>query len=120
MFSLQELVFACAKEITVVVMQSLDQQKISFKILSLQIDNQLPDTPYPIMLSFDNEHRGRSMNFLKNKENKLRFQNENISTSPCEGSLEPIFYLAAAKWRNTDTSLVSFEYINLGYLLILN
>ncbi|XP_019702812.1 uncharacterized protein [Elaeis guineensis] len=110
----QELVFACAKEITVVVMQSLDQQKISFKILSLQIDNQLPVTPYPIMLSFDNEHRGRSMSFLKNKDNKLRFQNENISTSSCDSSLEPMFYLAAAKWRNTDASLVSFEYINLG------
>ncbi|XP_008812811.3 uncharacterized protein LOC103723626 isoform X2 [Phoenix dactylifera] len=110
----QELVFACVKEITVVLMQSLDQQKISFKILSLQIDNQLPDTPYPIMLSFDNEHRGRSMNFLKNKENRLRFQHENISASSFDSSLEPIFYLAAAKWRNTDTSLVSFQYINLG------
>lgn len=110
----QELVFASAKEVTVVAMQSLDQQKISFKILSLQIDNQLPDTPYPIMLSFDNEHRGRSMNFLKNKENKLRLQNEHISASSCDNSFEPIFYFDAAKWRNTDTSWVSFEYINLG------
>lgn len=110
----QELIYACAKETTVVVMQSLDQQKISFQISSLQIDNQFSDTPYPIMLSFNNEHRGKSTNIVKDKDNKLRIQNESINSSACDSTSERIFYLAAAKWRNTDTSLVSFKYINLG------
>ncbi|CAL9110355.1 unnamed protein product [Musa acuminata var. zebrina] len=105
----QELVFACAKDTTVVLMQSMDRQKISFRTLSLQIDNQLPDTPYPIVLSFDQGHRGRSTN-MKTGENKLNFQKE----TNFENTIEPVFYLAASKWRNMDKSLVSFEYIDLG------
>ncbi|KAE9461490.1 hypothetical protein C3L33_06604, partial [Rhododendron williamsianum] len=58
--------------------QNLDQQKFSFQISSFQIDNQLPSTPYPVILL-----------------------------------CEPAFWLAAAKWRNRDVSLASFEYISL-------
>lgn len=32
---------------------------------------------------------------------------------------EPVFSLCAAKWRNTETSLVSFESINLRSLIFL-
>lgn len=96
----KELVFTCAKETTVVLMQSLNQQKISFKTLTLQIDNQLSDTPYPIMLSFDKESRGRSTNILRSRENN---------------TVEPIFYFSAAKWRNMDKSLLSFESVEIGY-----
>lgn len=113
---MKELVFACAKDTTVVLMQSMDRQKISFRTLSLQIDNQLPDTPYPIVLSFDQGHRGRSTNILKSGENKLNFQKE----TNFENTIEPVFYLAASKWRNMDKSLVSFEYIDLGYFSVLN
>ncbi|WOK94697.1 hypothetical protein Cni_G03402 [Canna indica] len=104
----QELVFTCAKETTIVLMQSLDQQKISLKISSLQIDNQLSDTPYPIMLSFDKDYRGRPTNILRNRENKSNFQKE----TTLESMVEPIFCFSAAKWRNMDNLLVSFEYIN--------
>ncbi|KAH7688710.1 Vacuolar protein sorting-associated protein 13 [Dioscorea alata] len=106
----QELVFASMKDTTILLFQSLDQQKFLFQILSLQIDNQLPDTPYPITLSFDNELRGRSSSYLKSKEHLVRVQNANIS---CDSALESVFHLAAARWRKTDPSLISFEYVNL-------
>ncbi|KAH7688715.1 Vacuolar protein sorting-associated protein 13 [Dioscorea alata] len=106
----QELVFASMKDTTILLLQSLDQQKFLFQILSLQIDNQLPDTPYPITLSFDNELRGRSSSYLKSKEHLVRVQNANIS---CDSALESVFHLAAARWRKADPSLISFEYVNL-------
>lgn len=86
---LQELLFACAKNLTVELLQSLDQQKLSCQISSLQIDNQLRTTPYPVILSFDREPLAS------------------------ENSCEPVFYLAVSKWRKKDISLVSFEYISL-------
>ncbi|KAG2700491.1 hypothetical protein I3760_06G000100 [Carya illinoinensis] len=85
----QELLFACAKNLTVELLQSLDQQKLSCQISSLQIDNQLRTTPYPVILSFDREPLAS------------------------ENSCEPVFYLAVSKWRKKDISLVSFEYISL-------
>lgn len=86
---LQELLFACAKNLTVELLQSLDQQKLSCQISSLQIDNQLRTTSYPVILSFDREPLAS------------------------ENSCEPVFYLAVSKWRKKDISLVSFEYISL-------
>lgn len=109
----KELIFACAKETTVVLMQSLDQQKISLKTLSLQIDNQLSDTPYPILLSFDKENRGLATNILRNWENK-----NSHKESTLDSAVEPVFYFAAARWRNMDKSLVSFEHIDVGYEMV--
>ncbi|XP_074563233.1 LOW QUALITY PROTEIN: uncharacterized protein LOC141819877 [Curcuma longa] len=105
----QELIFACAKETTVVLVQSLDQQKISLKTLSLQIDNQLSDTPYPILLSFDKENRGLATNILRNWENKNSHKESTLNSA-----VEPVIYFAAARWRNMDKSLVSFEHIDFG------
>lgn len=97
--------FACARETTVVLMQSSEQQKILLQILSLQIDNQLPDTLYPIIVSFDNDYKGRSLSHSKNKENWFHIQLDGTSSS------EPAFYFSAAKWMKSDVSLISFEYI---------
>lgn len=109
----KELIFACAKETTVVLVQSLDQQKISLKTLSLQIDNQLSDTPYPILLSFDKENRGLATNILRNWENKNSHKESTLNSA-----VEPVIYFAAARWRNMDKSLVSFEHIDFGYELV--
>ncbi|KAJ6837122.1 uncharacterized protein M6B38_121275 [Iris pallida] len=109
----QELVFASMKDTTLTVMQSSDQQEISFQILSVQIDNQLSDTPYPIMLSFDNENKGRSATFRKNKEYKLRIGDHTAGSCASESTCDSVLYMAAAKWRNADASLISFKYINL-------
>ncbi|PKA51468.1 hypothetical protein AXF42_Ash002833 [Apostasia shenzhenica] len=108
----QELIFASARESTVVFMHSTEQQRISTQILSLQIDNQLSDTPYPIMVSFDNDSRGKSLKLSKRKENRLHFQQDTTSTSNSV-TFEPIFHFAAAKWTKPDVSLVSFQYITL-------
>ncbi|XP_020578400.1 uncharacterized protein LOC110023361 isoform X2 [Phalaenopsis equestris] len=104
----QELIFACARDTTVVLMQNSEQQKILTQILSLQIDNQLSDTPYPIVVSFDNEFRERSLNHSKNQENWLHSQLDSTSSYVTN---EPVLYFSAAKWRKSDVSLISFEYI---------
>lgn len=94
---LQELVFTCAKNIKFDLLQSLDQQKLSFQVSSLQIDNQLRSSPYPVILSFDREYKSNPAERILQR------------TSDC--SYEPVFYVAVSKWRKKDISLVSFEYI---------
>ncbi|KAL7589773.1 hypothetical protein Lser_V15G35826 [Lactuca serriola] len=93
----QELLFACARNTSIDLVQSWDQQKFSLKIFALQIDNQLPTTPYPVILSFDHEYKQMATSQIKSKD----------------ASCEPVFSLAAAKWRNKDRALLSFEHINL-------
>ncbi|XP_077218039.1 vacuolar protein sorting-associated protein, putative (DUF1162) isoform X2 [Tasmannia lanceolata] len=109
----QELVFACAKDTRINLLQSVDQQKLSIQISSLQIDNQLRNTPYPVILSFDHEPRGNSTLLVKTKEDNSKTRNENVSLTGFENTCEPIFCLAAAKWRNKESSLLSFEHINI-------
>lgn len=100
----QELLFACAQSIRVDFLQSLDQQKVSFQISSLQIDNQLRSSPYTVLLSFDREYKSSQA------ERKLQ------RTS--DGFYEPVFSIAVSKWRKKDLSLVSFEYIILRCQLL--
>ncbi|MCL7024846.1 hypothetical protein MKW94_022445 [Papaver nudicaule] len=110
----QELLFACAKDTKIDILQSVDQQNFSFQISSLQIDNQLHNTPYPVILSFDRDYGSNSTGWIKNKDRSSKIKEENgAQASTSDISCEPIFYLAAAKWRNKDISLVSFEYISL-------
>ncbi|XP_058105015.1 uncharacterized protein LOC131248653 isoform X2 [Magnolia sinica] len=92
----QELVYICARDTQIDVLQSLDRQKISFQMSLLQIDNQLRNTPYPVILSFDE-----------------KLKSESVGHTACKSTCEPIFCLAAAKWRNKESSLVSFEYVNI-------
>nr|XP_043636090.1 uncharacterized protein LOC122607220 [Erigeron canadensis] len=108
----QELLFACARNTMIDLVQSLDQQKFSLKIFALQIDNQLPTTPYPVILSFDHENKQIQNSQIKTKEENLRVKGERkqfVSDKSCE----PVFSLAAAKWRNKDKALLSFEHISL-------
>ncbi|XP_048230004.1 uncharacterized protein LOC8267449 isoform X1 [Ricinus communis] len=108
----QELLFACAKDISLTLLQSLDQQKLCFQISSLQIDNQLRTTPYPVILSFNPEYRSniasqRAMDDIANLKSERLLQ---ISSDSCCG---PVVDLAIVTWRKKDISLVSFEYISL-------
>ncbi|KAJ7978125.1 Vacuolar protein sorting-associated protein [Quillaja saponaria] len=109
----QELLFACAKDITIDLLQSLDQQRISFQISSLQIDNQLRITPYPVILSFDGEYKSNPAADTTIKDDLARTRGDRISQMPCDASCDPVFYLAASKWRKDDISFISFEYISL-------
>ncbi|EXB26144.1 Putative vacuolar protein sorting-associated protein 13C [Morus notabilis] len=95
---LQELLFACAQNIRVVLLQSLDQQKLSFQISSLQIDNQLRSSPYPVLLSFDRECKSN--------------QAERILQRTSDGSYEPVFSIAVSK--------VADFHLELGQELILS
>ena len=101
---LQELVFACAKNVTFDLLQSLDQQKLSLQVSSLQIDNQLRSSPYPVILSFDRAYKSNPA--------------ERILQRTSECSYEPVFYIAVSKWKKKDIPLVSFEYIILRCPLI--
>lgn len=90
----------------------MDQETFSLQMSSLQIDNQLHSTPYPVILSFEHENRSNTVGQVRSRDDNTRFISESelqIADSLCD----PVFTLAAAKWRNTDTSLVSFEYISL-------
>ncbi|CAA7410691.1 unnamed protein product [Spirodela intermedia] len=107
----QELVYATAKETTVTLMQSSDKQKMSFQMVSLQIDNQLPNAPYPILLSFDHDHGG-SPSGLRNQDSILRIRMDDMMSASCEDTHESDLYFAASKWRK-ETSFVSFEYFNI-------
>lgn len=109
----QELLFACARNTMVDLVQSLDQQKFSLKIFALQIDNQLPSTPYPVILSFDHEHKQIPTSQIRVKDDSLRVKGERMKQFVSDCSCEPVFALGAAKWRNKDRALLSFEYINL-------
>ncbi|KAI9153087.1 hypothetical protein LWI28_005759 [Acer negundo] len=102
----QELLFACAKNITIDLLQSLDRQQLSFQITSLQLDNQLPSTPYPVILSFNQAgHR--------TKDDGVKLRSERGLQITSDSSFDPVFYLSVAKWRKKDISLVSFEHISL-------
>ncbi|KVH90901.1 hypothetical protein Ccrd_007067 [Cynara cardunculus var. scolymus] len=109
----QELLFACARNTMVDLVQSLDQQKFSLKIFALQIDNQLPSTPYPVILSFDHECKQIPTSHIRIKDDSLRVKGERKKQCVSDSSCEPVFSLGAAKWRNKDRVLLSFEYINL-------
>ncbi|KAK4403231.1 Vacuolar protein sorting-associated protein 13 [Sesamum angolense] len=77
-----------------------------------EIDNQLHTTPYPVILFFNCVNKGSVANQMKSKDNsaKLLSGTSQIASSNLH---EPVFSLAVAKWRNEDTSLVSFESISL-------
>ncbi|KAL3502378.1 hypothetical protein ACH5RR_036827, partial [Cinchona calisaya] len=98
----EELLFACAKNSRFDFTQSVDQQKFCFNSSFLQIDNQLPSTPYPVILSFDHCYKG-------NKDNRRKI----TSAIQIDSNVEPVIYLSVAKWRTKNLSLVSFEHINL-------
>ncbi|KAJ1266962.1 hypothetical protein BS78_07G020000 [Paspalum vaginatum] len=104
----QELLFASAKDMTIVAMQSLDQQRFTVEIQSMQIDNQFPDSPHPVMLSFEGSQKGKSMNFFKSKDTKLRSANDSFNTT------EPVLQFGAAKWRTRDVSFISYQCINIS------
>ncbi|KAG4203337.1 hypothetical protein ERO13_A05G394600v2 [Gossypium hirsutum] len=108
----QELLFASAKNIKIDLFQSVDHQKLSCHISSLQIDNQLHNTPYPVVLSFNREYRSNQAGQIK-KDDSPKFKAERGLLISSDSSFEPVFNLAVAKWRKKDISLVSFEYISL-------
>ncbi|XP_044509521.1 uncharacterized protein LOC123228248 isoform X4 [Mangifera indica] len=108
----QELLFACAKNITIDVLQSLDQQKLCFQISSLQVDNQLQTTPYPVILSFNHEQKSNVAGH-KIKDGGVISKTERLLQISSDRTFEPVLYLSVVKWRKKDAALVSFEHISL-------
>uniref|UniRef100_A0A803L717 Intermembrane lipid transfer protein VPS13-like C-terminal domain-containing protein n=1 Tax=Chenopodium quinoa TaxID=63459 RepID=A0A803L717_CHEQI len=109
----QELLYASAKDIRFDFLQSVERQSFSFQILSLQIDNQLRGTPYPVVLSFDEDFKGSLVSQMRNKDGGAKTKIESMMTYAVGISSEPKLYLAASKWRNKEMMLLSFEYISL-------
>ncbi|KAK6918056.1 Vacuolar protein sorting-associated protein 13, DH-like domain [Dillenia turbinata] len=107
----QELLFACARNTALDLLQDVDQQKLSFQISSLQIDNQLRGALYPVILSFDHEPRSKSI-VTRKRDDSADIESGNEIQEIPHSSCEPVLCLAVAKWRNRDTSLVSFEYLS--------
>ncbi|XP_021760935.1 LOW QUALITY PROTEIN: uncharacterized protein LOC110725772 [Chenopodium quinoa] len=109
----QELLYASAKDIRFDFLQSVERQSFSFQILSLQIDNQLRGTPYPVVLSFDEDFKGSLVSQMRNKDGGAKTKIESMMTYAVGISSEPKICLAASKWRNKEMMLLSFEYISL-------
>ncbi|XP_074366463.1 intermembrane lipid transfer protein VPS13 isoform X3 [Apium graveolens] len=108
----QELLYISARNMTIDLARNVDQETFLIQLSSLQIDNQLPSTPYPVILSFEHEIRKNSVAQIRRKDDNTKL-NSDSEVEIADDSCGPVFTLAAAKWRNTDTSLVSFEYISL-------
>ncbi|KAK9134941.1 hypothetical protein Syun_014271 [Stephania yunnanensis] len=106
----QEVLFVSANDTKIDILQHMEQQKLFFHISSLQIDNQLVHATYPVLLSFDHDVESNSVSNMKTKDDKNLKSKAHTSA---ERSCQSVFYLAAAKWRNKEISLVSFEYISL-------
>lgn len=109
----QELVYASAKDIRLDLFQNMERQSFSFKISSLQIDNQLRSTPYPVVLSFDEDSKGSLVSHMRNKDGGTKTKIESMMNYAVGISSEPKICFVASKWRNKEMMLVSFEYISL-------
>ncbi|XP_057532669.1 uncharacterized protein LOC130810577 isoform X2 [Amaranthus tricolor] len=109
--SYEELLYASAKDIRVEFLQNMERQIFYFQISSLQIDNQLRGTPYPVVLSFDEDFKGSLVNHVRNKEGGTKTKIESMMSYAVGVSSEPKICLKVSKWRNKETMLVSFEYI---------
>ncbi|BAT73681.1 hypothetical protein VIGAN_01119500 [Vigna angularis var. angularis] len=107
----QELLFACIKDVQMNLLQSLDRQCLSLLISSLQIDNQLRFTPYPVLLSFDGGYRSGQVDNLKSRDDGTRTRIENLSQM--SSSSVPVLCLEISKWRKKDISFISYEYVKL-------
>ncbi|KAL2927751.1 putative vacuolar protein sorting-associated protein 13A [Bienertia sinuspersici] len=109
----QELLYASAKDISVEFLQNLERQSFSLQIESLQIDNQLRGTPYPVVLSFEEDFKGSLVSNLRNKDGGTKSKIESMMTYAVGISSDPKVCLVASKWRNKEMMFVSFEYISL-------
>ncbi|XP_027919445.1 uncharacterized protein LOC114177994 isoform X3 [Vigna unguiculata] len=107
----QELLFVCIRDVQMNLLQSLDRQCLSLLISSLQIDNQLRFTPYPVLLSFDGGYRSGQVDNFKSREDGTRTRIENLSQM--SSSSVPVLCLEISKWRKKDISFISYEYVKL-------
>lgn len=101
------------KDVIVNLLQSIDQQRLSFQVSSLQIDNQLHATQYPVILSFDHDSRSNSFGLEDDDQDKCGDLHIH-SQSSCES----VICLTISKWRKKDMPLISFEYIIFRYELL--
>ncbi|KAL8519790.1 hypothetical protein ACS0TY_010650 [Phlomoides rotata] len=108
----EDLLFACAMNTKLNFVQSLDQQQFSLQIGSLQIDNQLRTTPYPVIMSFNCGNKESMVNQML-KDSNAKFISGSANQVAPSNMPEPVFSLGVVKWRNTDAALVSFESISL-------
>ncbi|KAJ8450353.1 hypothetical protein Cgig2_004810 [Carnegiea gigantea] len=101
----QELLYGSAKGIKVDLFQSMEQQRFSFQISSLQIDNQLRGTPYPVILSFDEDYKSSLVNHIRNKDGGTITRFESMLPYASGSSCKPVFCLLASKWKNKEMML---------------
>ncbi|XP_078445725.1 vacuolar protein sorting-associated protein, putative (DUF1162) isoform X2 [Wolffia australiana] len=100
----QELIYVSAKETTLILMQNSEKQKFSFQISSLQIDNQLPDAPFPILLYFSHGRRNTSTRDIGNR----------TASNVCGDTHDSDLFFAFSRWRE-ESSFLSFKYLSLRF-----
>ncbi|KAK9757453.1 hypothetical protein RND81_01G163800 [Saponaria officinalis] len=111
----QELLYVSAKDIKVDCLQDMEQQRFSLQVSSLQIDNQLRGTPYPVVLSFEEDYKSNLVSHVRVKDGGTTPKIDSLMPNDSCSSSDPVIYLAASKWRNKNMILVSFEHISLRF-----
>ncbi|KAK9757470.1 hypothetical protein RND81_01G164400 [Saponaria officinalis] len=96
----QELLYVSAKDIKIDCLQDMEQQRFSFQVSSLQIDNQLRGTPYPVVLSFEEDYKSNLVSHVRVKDGGTKPKIDSLMPNDSCSSSDPVIYLAASKKRN--------------------
>uniref|UniRef100_A0A7I4B673 Uncharacterized protein n=1 Tax=Physcomitrium patens TaxID=3218 RepID=A0A7I4B673_PHYPA len=98
----QEVIFACAKGLSLQLIQGQHQQQLKLEVCVIQIDNQLPFSVYPVLLSstYPQAKLGDVVNNAQAGE----------ELKPLEG---PSLTLLVAKWRQPAGAVDCFQCISL-------
>ena len=102
MGSTQEIIFACAKGLSLQLTQGQHQQQVKLEMAVIQIDNQLRFAVYPVLLSSTYPHAK-----LDEVDNSTRIGKD---LKPSEGAS---LTLLVAKWRHPAGSVDCFQCISL-------
>lgn len=105
---MQEIIFACAKGLSLQLTQGQHQQQVKLDIAVIQVDNQLRFAVYPVLLSSTYPHTK-----LDEVDNSARVGKD---LKPSEGAS---LSLLVAKWRHPAGSVDCFQCISVRLVYML-
>ncbi|KAG6546751.1 hypothetical protein Mapa_011940 [Marchantia paleacea] len=109
----QEVVYACAKDLSVQFLQGQHQQILKLDVAWFQVDNQLRYAVYPVMLSV-----AKSPPIMPIKADESGREIVNVNTQQTGGNSRQLlqdaaFAMSIARWRKPTGSVVCFQYISM-------
>lgn len=99
---MQEVIFACAKGLSLQLIQGQHQQQLKLEVCVIQIDNQLPFSVYPVLLSstYPLAKLDDAVNNAKSEEKLKALQSPSLT-------------FVVAKWRQPAGAVDCFQCISL-------